>query len=100
MSNEFDKYNSIPFQEYFSERGGQEVYIDYTNRLLKIQDKKGTTKAIVHFSNNINHEINIDELLNRSVDKKEKAYYVYENGIKGHDWLWYYGDFISLNELF
>ncbi|MBX7164327.1 MAG: hypothetical protein K1X49_11580 [Saprospiraceae bacterium] len=100
MSNDFDTYNSVPFQVYFSKKDGQEVCLDYINRLLKIQDQTGETKAVVYFFSSINHEINKDELLNRSIDKKGKAYYVYENGVQGHDWLWYYGDLISLDELF
>lgn len=99
MNKGFDKYNSVTFQEYFSKNEGQEIYLDYINRLLEIQNKAGVSRAVVHFSNSIKHEINKNELLNKRGSKKERAYYVFENGVNGHDWLWYYGDMISIDEL-
>lgn len=95
----FDKYNSVPFQVFFSKSNGHQVKLDYANRLLVIRDENNTTTAIVHFSNSITHEINMDELLNQSVEKKKKAYYVYENGTHGNNWLWYYGDLMSIADL-
>jgi hypothetical protein len=59
----------------------------------------GTTTSLVYLSANIDHQIQKDELLNVNHNIKEKAYYVYENGIKGYDWLWHYADLLSLKEL-
>lgn len=99
MNSGFDKYNSITFSEYLLKKNGYDIVFDYDKHQLKINDLTGETTAIVYLSANIDHQIQRDELLNKVVDKKTKAYYVYENGIKGHDWLWHYGDLVSLNEL-
>ncbi|MGV3629758.1 MAG: hypothetical protein ACO1O6_01055 [Bacteroidota bacterium] len=99
MDTEFDKYNSITFQEYFSKRNGHKVYLSSNDQLIKIQNKTGMTTGVVHFSNSINHNINSEELLNSS-EKSKKAYYVYENGAHGYDWLWCYKDLMPINELF
>lgn len=100
MDQNLNKYNSIPFHEYLSKKDGDNIFIEYGNRLLKIKNAYGNIVAIVFFSKNINHVIIEDELLNKAMDKKEKAYYVYENGENGHDWLWFYGDLISVDQLF
>ncbi|MDH4461373.1 MAG: hypothetical protein QE277_08125 [Flectobacillus sp.] len=68
----FDQYNPVPFQAFFSKNNGHQVSLDYANRLLVIQDENDSTSARVHFSNSITHEINIDELLNQSVEKRKK----------------------------
>ena len=98
MNEEFDKYHSIPFFQYYSKKNGTRININYERRTLSITDADISTVATVHFSNSIKDKIDIEELLNKKI-KKNKAYYVYENGTRGNDWLWYYGDLVSIEEL-
>lgn len=98
MSNDFSKYNSVPFSEYFLKKCGNEIVLDNLNKLIKINDGNGYTISTIYLSANINHQIKVNELLSNA-DNKDKVYYVYENGHEGRDWLWHYGDLISINEL-
>lgn len=99
MNNKDEEYKSIPFTTYFSERNGKEVFIDNTNRIIRIRDGVSNLVGVVYFSDNINHIVHKEDLLGITDQPIEKVYYVYQNGAKGYDWLWHYGDLIQLDEL-
>lgn len=99
MKTNDEKYNSIPFTAYFAERNGKEVIIDDVNRIVKIKDKDDNISGIVHYSININHTVDRNMLLDNTSQERDKVYYVYQDGTKGRDWLWHYGDLISLDKL-
>jgi hypothetical protein len=98
-TSNFDQYNSIPFEQYLEKKEGDKFYVDNENRCVTIFDNLGNIKAKVLYSAkiiSIEHDIS---LLNK-IGPRTNIYYVYEDGIKNCDWLWFYGNLGNIEDLF
>lgn len=99
MKQEFDKLQSISFKEYLKKMNILKIEIDNDKRILIIVDGKDNSLSKIYLSAQITHHLDLNELLDFSASRVNKDYYIFENGTKGYDWLWYY-DIQSIENLF
>lgn len=99
MLNEFQVYNSVPFNEFYKKLNGFELKLDFINRKVEIYDISNIIVATLQFSSQIQTKFGEVDLMNIENKDRTKVYYVYTNGIKGYNWLWYY-EVNSISKMF
>ncbi|MBU3658269.1 MAG: hypothetical protein FGM14_00185 [Flavobacteriales bacterium] len=100
MNNENNEYQSIPFIEFYEKTKGSRINLDFEKRIVEIYDNNDNLLKIIHFSVQIDAVFDVNELLLTYEQGRKKVFFVYENGNKGLDWLWYYGDLFDLSTMF